>query len=231
MPSTAAGVLLFGGSFDPPHRGHIDLPRRLRDRVLGRGWRLVYVPAARSPLKSKGPFASERHRIAMLRLATEKTRNSIIWTDEIDRARRRPGPSYWIDTLRRARSILPPEVSLRFVIGSDQAAAFHLWKQYREILELAQPLVMVRAPHASRAAVLRALKETRAWSEGDLKRWRTWIDLDTPKHELGLSSTAVRYMVWREHAAQKRVDAGSVAPWLTASVRAYIRKHRLYTKA
>lgn len=213
MPASARVLLLFGGVFDPPHRAHIELPRRIRDRLLGRRAWLVYVPAARSPHKPGGPEASDADRVAMLRLATRRLARCGIWTDEIDRS----GPSYWIDTLRRAIRAAPPGSQVRFLIGSDQAAAFHRWREFREILTLTQPVVLLRSPHTSEAALLRAMRATGAWSKAELEQWGSWV-ADTEL--MDSSSTQVRGAL--------RAGSDSARTLLPVAVRGYIREHGLY---
>jgi nicotinate-nucleotide adenylyltransferase len=82
VPKGAAAVLLCGGVFDPPHKAHVEIPRRVRDELFGRGAWLVYVPAAKSPHKLDGPVASDEERVEMLRLATARVARCAIWTDE-----------------------------------------------------------------------------------------------------------------------------------------------------
>jgi nicotinate-nucleotide adenylyltransferase len=212
VPDTARSVLLFGGTFDPPHKAHVALPRAVRDRLLGRSAWLVYVPAAQSPHKPDGPRVSNEDRVTMLRLAVGAMPRCAVWTDEIDRR----GPSYWVDTVRRAIAVAPPTAQIRFLIGSDQAAAFHRWRGPREILGLAQPIVMVRPPHRSAAGVMRDLKRTRAWSAKELEQWGSWID-DGAVMEA--SSTGAR----------DAVGAGRAARIIPPRVRAYITSHGLYT--
>lgn len=132
-PST---VIVFGGTFDPPHIGHVDLPVLVRTELEKRAsneassskpsaW-LVYVPAARSPHKQGGPIASDVDRVNMLHLAIKNVPRAAVWTDEIDRARLESesasggaasggassgaggakGPSFTVHTLRRARQWL-----------------------------------------------------------------------------------------------------------------------------
>lgn len=210
LPESASTVLLYGGVFDPPHRAHVQLPRRIRDRLFGRRAWLVYVPAARSPHKPSGPAATDRDRIDMVRLATARVPRCAVWTDEIDRG----GPSYWIDTLRRAVRVAPAGAELRFLIGSDQAAAFHRWKDFRDILDIAEPVVMLRPPHRSGAGVIREMRKTGAWTKGELDQWAGWIEGDAV---MDASSTAVRGAL----ARGEPVD-------LARPVKAYIARRGLY---
>jgi nicotinate-nucleotide adenylyltransferase len=172
---------------------------------------LVYVPAARSPHKPRGPAAQAIHRIEMLRLATEHLRNCTIWTDEIDRAQAGAEPSYWITTLERAKTAHPAPI--RFLIGSDQALAFHRWQGARRILSLAEPIVMLRAPHATADELIKEMTELDQWTESELSAWRDRI------YE-GLRFRAASTDV-REHTrgARRLMDP---------KVESYIKQHALY---
>ncbi|MFG0306914.1 MAG: nicotinate-nicotinamide nucleotide adenylyltransferase [Phycisphaerales bacterium JB040] len=143
LPDDGTPFLLFGGSFDPVHRAHTELGFWARDRACPGGW-LVFVPAARSPHKDGAP-APGRHRIEMLRLACRGRVRWWVWTEELRRAGASDAPSYWVETLERASSERPG-VSLRFLIGSDQALAFHRWHEWGRVLELAAPVVLIRPP-------------------------------------------------------------------------------------
>jgi nicotinate-nucleotide adenylyltransferase len=189
------GVLLFGGTFDPPHQAHVDLALAARENAMPGAW-LVFVPAARSPFKADSPRATDEDRVEMLRLALADAPRCAIWTDELDRsgstALSAPAsPSYWVDTLRRARHSLPPNADLRFLIGSDQAVRFHAWREPAEILALARPMVMLREPHRDRPGFIRAMQEASAM-------WRTpesiapWVDSLAEIPFRDLSSTGIR---------------------------------------
>lgn len=137
-------MLLFGGSFDPPHIGHTELGeharRALHDRAV-----LALVPAARSPFKADGPTADGRTRTALLELAFADNPHARVWTEELARAQAAPdAPSYFIDTIRAARAQLGDQVPLWFLIGSDQAFALDRWRHAGEIVALATPLVLAR---------------------------------------------------------------------------------------
>lgn len=129
-------TLLYGGSFDPPHRGHVEIPHAAMlhlqfDRVL-------YVPAYQSPHKTDARLASIEHRLAMLRIAISDCPWAEISTIELDRG----GISYTIDTIE---SLQHDEDEIRLLIGADQWEQFERWHRWEDILELAEPVVMPRA--------------------------------------------------------------------------------------
>lgn len=230
-------VILFGGTFDPPHRAHVELPRRVRQSleqragVIGRAW-LVYVPAARSPLKTSGPGASEEDRLAMVRLAIGGAglERAGVWTDEIDRSRAGgdgAAPSYTIDTVERARRWLDSRAAgpaaLRLLIGADQAAQFHRWRRAREVIHLAEPVVMARRGDAGLAAasggVIGQMGASGFWGDDELEQWRARLMDDVVMDD---SSTVVR-------AALRGAGGGAgAAPEVEPGVLAYIRSRGLY---
>jgi len=199
-------VLLFGGSFDPPHRAHLELSAWVQ-RELDAD-RVIFVPAAQNPLKLEAP-TDAAHRLAMLRLALADRPDCEIATIELDRG----GPSYFVDTLRAMRAELDPDVELRFLIGVDQALHFDRWREPDAILALATPVVLIRPPW-SRTTFVRALSEV--YGAEDAERWAQWV-LDAPL--IDLSATRVRAML------QAGEDVGTAVP---ARVVAYIREHGLY---
>lgn len=210
-----APVLLFGGSFDPPHRAHTIVASAVRDRLFGDAGRLVLVPAARSPHKAGSPGASAVQRVEMLRLATEGDRRAHIWTDEIDRAEA-GGASYWVETLRRVDRLLPSSTPRRFLIGADQAAAFHRWREPEAILELAEPAVVLREPIGSVEMLVEALEREGVRSDR-IDAWRRWV-VRMPL--LPERSTDVRAAV--------AANTGDADGLLDSAVLAYIRAHGLY---
>lgn len=189
IPRSARGIILFGGAFDPPHKWHTRVAVAARRQLFPRdGW-IVFVPTGRSPLKA-GPVASAADRVAMLRLATKRLKRVRIWTDEIDRGEfaasgGRGGskgrgrtdsagarPSYTIDTVRRLRQIVAVDLPIRLLIGADQAVQFHKWRDFRELLTLAEPVVVPRPPIDSAKKFLAALRQSGAWVSSAADDWR-----------------------------------------------------------
>lgn len=129
---TRVGV--FGGTFDPVHVGHLAIAQAALECVpLDR---VVFVPARRSPLKDRGPFAPEEDRLAMLRAATAGEPRFSVSTVELERE----GTSYTVDTLERLRG----EGELYLVMGADAMSEFARWRSPERIRELAVLLVASR---------------------------------------------------------------------------------------
>lgn len=168
-PPGVRTLLVFGGTFDPPHRAHITLPLAARD-TIGADW-LMYVPAAKNPLKSSGPDASGADRVDMLRAALEGAERISISTIELERDA--SSPSYTVDTLRELRVVLGESVSMRLLIGADQAVMFHSWREPREIIRLAEPLVMLRDPVETMEELLGAMRAP--WPDVELAQWKKRI--------------------------------------------------------
>ncbi len=113
-------IALFGGSFDPPHCGHLAIAQ---EAVVHCGIReVVFVPCQESPLKGKQPHASGADRIAMLRLATD----GLPWASVSDWELSRPGLSYSWQTAEHFAAA-HPEAMLHWLMGADQWAALDRW--------------------------------------------------------------------------------------------------------
>lgn len=225
IPGAARRVIVFGGTFDPPHVGHARLPELVRASV-GFDW-VLYVPAARSPHKPSGPVASDEDRVEMLAAslawfageAGEQPRASIS-TIELDRARdASAAPSYTIDTLRTLREARP-DVTLRLLIGADQAAAFARWREPREIIALAEPLVMLRSPTQSTSGLIEAMQAPGGWNDEELVSWRQRV-VAVPR--IDADATSIRAAL-----ASGGVDGPAVAGVLAEPVRHVIAARGLY---
>ncbi len=136
-PDQAGLLLLFGGSFDPVHDGHLHVANRLCE-ILHPD-RLDFLPAARSPLKGQGAPAADR--LAMLRLALAGKPTLGVDTRELDR----PPPSFTIDTLRSARRETGADRRIAFILGLDSLLALPRWREWRSLTDEAH-LVVVHRP-------------------------------------------------------------------------------------
>lgn len=126
-----------GGSFDPVHFGHLIAAQDAYEQVgLDH---LVFVPAARTPLKSGPPRASADHRLAMIQEAVEGDRRFAVADFEL----RKGGVSYTVESARHFRGVYPSD-QLFWIIGSDQLPAMHLWKDINELAELVEFILLER---------------------------------------------------------------------------------------
>lgn len=219
VPPGTRSVLLFGGTFDPPHRAHVDLAAAACRRVLGPDAWLVFVPAARSPFKTGGSATPAHHRARMLLLATHGLDRAAVWTDEIDRTPQGEA-SFWVATLERARASLPDDADLRFLIGSDQAEQLHRWRDPGRIIKLARPVVLLRPP--ARDAADMEQRMAPAIAECPDLGAVDWRKAVCPLELSDASATAIRA------ALRTRQPDATLDRLLHPDVLAYIRRHALY---
>jgi len=136
MPKT---LVLFGGTFDPVHHGHLIVARALAETC---GLPCVtFVPACRPPHKP-ATVADGRHRLAMLRLAVEGQDALDVCDIELVRE----GPSYTLETVRQFRRQHGADADIRWVIGADMLAELPTWHRAEELLAEVRFLVVARWP-------------------------------------------------------------------------------------
>jgi nicotinate-nucleotide adenylyltransferase len=141
---------LFGGSFDPPHQGHLALARSALAQ-LGLD-ELRWLPAGR-PWQKTRELAPAEHRRAMVAAALASELGMRLDPRELERA----GPSYTIDTVRELQAELPG-AEWFFILGQDQYGRFDTWRDWPELLQRLTLAVAGRAgqapqPPAALAAV------------------------------------------------------------------------------
>lgn len=119
---------LFGGSFNPVHRGHMNLALSVK-KSLGLD-RVIVIPSGEAPHKSSDEYAPPSDRLEMCRLAFGKYEGFEISDYEILQT----GKSYTIYTIRHFKELFP-EDDLYLLVGSDMLLYFEKWYRYREILE------------------------------------------------------------------------------------------------
>ncbi|MEA5050863.1 MAG: nicotinate (nicotinamide) nucleotide adenylyltransferase [Oscillospiraceae bacterium] len=196
-------ILLYGGSFDPPHRGHERLLRAAVEAV--RPDRTLVIPTDVAPHKrrSKTPFALRMHMARVFERDIPGVRVS-----GLERAGGRQ-KSYTLKTLKRVRGRYP-DAQLYFLIGSDMLLSFRTWHRWRRVLRAAILVV------ASREQDDRAALEAQVRS---LEKLGGRILL-LPIAALPLSSSEVR----RTAAA-----GGDIGGMVSPFVEDIIRRHSLYT--
>lgn len=117
---------LFGGTFDPPHNAHVALARlALTELALDE---LRWIPAGQ-PWQKARQITPATHREAMVRLAMGEEPRFALERCEI----RRAGPSFTLDTVRELQAA-QPQARWFLIIGQDQYAGLHTWRDWRELL-------------------------------------------------------------------------------------------------
>lgn len=121
---------LFGGSFDPPHRGHVALARLAMERM--RLDRVLLAPVGVQPLKRDRAQASFDDRVAMTRLAIEGEPG--LEVSLIDAPRSNGRPNYTIDTVRALRNAIAPEDQPFCLMGADSFLSVGKWHRAPDLL-------------------------------------------------------------------------------------------------
>lgn len=202
MSSRPVRFGVFGGSFDPPHYGHLALAETARVQLQLA--RVLFVPAGAPPHKRRAELSPIAERVALVHAAIADNSYFLLSRVDVDR----PGPHYTVDMLRLLRAEYPQVTAWVLLLGEDSLADFLTWRAPEEILELAELAVM---PRPDRPAALEVL-----WARLPmLERRLTWLDVP-PLH---LSATELR----------RRVREGLPVRYLVPlAVQVLIQKKRLY---
>jgi len=224
---------LFGGTFDPVHKGHLALARAALEHC--KLHRVLFVPANIPPHKQKQPLAPFAHRFAMLALATAGETSFIPSLLEAPdhtlpiRKEREERPNYTIDTVRRIKQSFKKADRLFLLIGMDAFAEIAKWHQAEALFRECEFIVAGR-PGYSLADVANALPErlrprpevTKPFQKqapaGDLVLPGVTLHLLGDLHQPA-SATAIRQAAAAGKPLGRFVDAG---------VADYIRKTGLY---
>ncbi len=129
-------IILFGGTFDPVHYGHLRLAEKLHNLLPDAEIRMM--PSATPPHREE-PGATAQQRLAMLVLATD----SFAQLTLDDRELKRRGPSYTLLSIQEIQREYP-ERSLMLVMGDDAMTQFDSWYQWQQIVQQVNLLVVAR---------------------------------------------------------------------------------------
>ena len=195
-------IVLFGGTFDPVHNGHLAVAKAAADR-FGLG-RILFIPSGRPPHKNREPQASYEDRYRMVELACRADTRCEASRLE-DPALLGDGKTYSIDTIEKVRSDLAPEDELYFLIGQDAFDELSSWHRLADVVDQVEFVVASR-PH-NLSSVQREGVAAQA-------RFHPLEGVDVP-----VSATAVRQL------ARQGINLSDIVPDAVAD---YIRQHELY---
>ena len=191
---------ILGGSFNPPHLGHLMMAMDALE--LARLDRVLFVPAATPPHKSNhNGMISAEHRLAMTKLAIADEPRFEVCDDEI----RRGGISYTVETLRRLKSSRPDD-ELFLIIGGDTLRELPTWREIGAILDLCRVVTIAR-PGVNKIQMQPA--QPAPWPE------KLMADV-IAGHQMDVSSTDIRERIIRGRSIRYLVPdavAAYIAAW------------------
>lgn len=166
-------LAIFGGSFDPPHVGHLLAAGDAADHLeLAK---LIFVPAAAQPLKAGRASASAEQRLEMVRLLVAGDQRFEVSDVEVTR----PGLSFTVDTLIHFAGQYPADERF-LLLGKDVLGTFDQWKDPSQVVNLARPVLLERGDDSD-ASLPAAMRNV------ELMRLRT--------RRIDISSTEIRARV------------------------------------
>lgn len=131
-------VGLLGGSFDPPHIGHLILAEEARDQL--RLDKVLFAPAGQQPLKSGQAVTAVEDRVRMTELAIASNPHFELSRGDVDR----PGPHYTVDLVKLIAAQLPPQSELFFLMGFDSLADLTRWHKPDQLIRSARLVALTR---------------------------------------------------------------------------------------
>lgn len=215
-PEPIRAVGIFGGTFDPPHVGHLIVAQ---DAALALGLdRILFVPSASPPHKQDIEVSPARLRARMVALAIDGDPQFEMDALELDRS----GASYTVDTLR-ALTVDRPNIDWTLLMGADQYEEFDTWREPGEIRRLARVAVLTRGGQVAEADILSGGHVDGSGSrvEQPVVRQLAHGDVAVEVTRIDVSATAVR----------ARVAAGQPIRYLVPpAVEEFIFEQHLYAR-
>jgi nicotinate-nucleotide adenylyltransferase len=216
-------ICLFGGTFDPVHRGHVHAAHVVCDSLR--------LPAIRMLLSARPghrtePGASVEQRWRMLQLACDDDPRLVPDDTEVRRAAAVGRPSYTVETLEELRSGQPDAVFV-WVVGSDAYRQIMTWHRWRELFDLTNLVVLHRpgTPFQLGGALARLTAERRV-AGPPLESAGGVLVLEAAMKDI--SSTLIRRALADIGHAAADAAAPAVADLLPPAVYTYIKTHQLY---
>ena len=193
----------FGGSFDPPHRGHLTVAKAARDRFALD--EVLLAPTGRQPFKPEGATASFPDRLAMTALLCKGEPG--LRASDLDAPQADGAPNFTVDTLTRLEQEVAASSSLFAIVGADAFLGLPKWHDAAQLFRLAEWIVVSRPGFPLRKM------ETMALNAEQRARVHLLPGLADPT-----SATEVR----------ARLQQQPCEGLLPAAVCQYVQEHQLY---
>ena len=199
-------TVLFGGTFDPVHLGHITVTANASEQIGAE--KTIFIPAKCSPLKTSSPIASDKERLEMIVLAIEDFENFQVSDYEL----KKDGTCFTLETVRQFQMQCGNDTSIYWLVGADSVEELWRWHGITDLIDESNLSLMYRAcdskPDFSGFADLWGMERVKKLQKNVIKT--PFVDI---------SSTQIR----------KRLAAGEdVSEMLNPSVAEYIHERGLY---
>jgi nicotinate-nucleotide adenylyltransferase len=218
-------VGLFGGTFNPIHKGHLMVAEQALQRLALD--RLYIIPCRVPPHKFPAYLAPAADRIRMIQLALPDDSRYRLSEVEIER----DGPSYTIDTVAHFTSRVVPGAAVFLVMGMDSFLDIHTWKRHGRLLATVQPVVVTRRPDKvtdAPDAVLQLDRYIRSQLSDDYvfdRQQKCWHRADGQRIQLlSVTPVDISSSQVRQRVGMGKAIAGLVHP----AVSGYIEEKELY---
>ncbi len=210
--TTLQTIGLLGGTFDPIHRGHIDIANEAASACQFE--RIIIIPNNQAPT-AKQVQATPAQRLEMVKLATQHHHSLHASDVEIQRT----GKSYTIDTLREFRALYP-DASISFLLGEDAFHTLNQWSHHDEFLTLCHLIVINRNTHNKLlpTEIEQIISSHQCYDSDELHTKTHGCILHLPIEEIDVSSTSIR----------QELHDNRHSDYLDEQVQQYILKNNLY---
>ncbi len=220
----------FGGSFDPPHLGHLRLAREARDRFALNG--VLLAPVGHQPLKTAAPTGFA-HRLAMVERLVGTERG--LSATAVDAPRE--GPNYTVETLPILRAMLPAGAELYLLAGADSALTLQQWHNPTALLTppaqggVLDGWILAARPGFPLEALQQCLPAGFRLTQGEPQSGLRTFQVHPPH---GAGSLPMHVLTDANDPASSteiraQLSAGQPSQYLSEPVMEYIRAHRLYS--
>lgn len=216
-------IAFFGGSFDPPHLGHLAVAQAAQQALALD--QVLFAPVGLQPLKPRGSSASFKDRAAMVQLAIASEPKFTLSLLDAPK----PGqttPNYTFETLQQLRETHPDDTELFLLLGADSLRTFHHWHRAAEIPFLAQ-LIVASRPKESLSS-LQTLMPPSISIEPSSNRPNTYHLANPSGAQSQLTLLPNLHYEISATALRKTMKSSTSPQQIPPTVLEYIHQHRLY---
>ncbi|HQU83803.1 MAG TPA: nicotinate-nucleotide adenylyltransferase [Pyrinomonadaceae bacterium] len=220
-------IAFYGGSFDPPHIGHLEIARKLIEQFSLDEF--VFIPAFHAPHKKDRKPTSAFHRFAMLALATKDLTDVTVSKMELEL----PEKPYTVETLSRLKNELS-DTEIFFVMGADSWQDILTWREWETVLTMVNIIVVTRPDYEiTFSHVTDAIRERIVDLRDERVKWRKGervnkSEIQNPKSKIYITDSVQIDVSATEIRRKIKENLGGWQKDVPDEVAKYIEKYSLY---